>query len=587
MAPSRFLERQVQISVLDQLAKELKLGKHEDWYQFDRDTLVSKYPSLKGMFTASDGSISRLMMSAYPEKNWKIYRFRAVPSGYWNDASKHRNFFNDVAAELGIKNYEDWYKVRAFTIKDLGGAGLLRHYSNCLAKALQTIFPDHDWKLWNFDIVPRGFWNDKANQLAFFEDIAKKLNVKKWEDWYRVEISDVKQLGGEYLLHRYYHNVLLHALRAVYPEAPFLFWKFDEYPSSEWESLANQKLFLDFLFQKLSLKQTQDWYGVSSEVVTKFGGGGLLRMYDDNLLRALAAVYPGEDWQGLQYPPSFWEDANNQRQFLDKLGRQLKIKRWEDWYDKSRQDFVDNGGWPLLHKYGDSHIRALAAVYPEHKWQAWKFASVPKGYWDDDANVMQAVAALSEEIGIEQISDWKMLTPTQLDSLGMGTLRKKYGGVLALLQKLFPSHSWERVHSKKVQYVMFRNVRMLFPEAADVHLDYQHLGMLYTATNKPMELDVYVPSLKIAFEYQGAQHFDQSASYFGAAEQLLKRDEEKRVACKKQNITLIEVPYWWDQTFQSLAATVRELRPDLVTENKLRGAKPIPKEKPKERQDPP
>jgi hypothetical protein len=29
---------------------------------------------------------------------------------------------------------------------------------------------------------------------------------------------------------------------------------------------------------------------------------------------------------------------------------------------------------------------------------------------------------------------------------------------------------------------------------------------------------------------------------------------------------LIEVPYWWDRTFDSLAATVYSQRPDLFTE---------------------
>ena len=69
----------------------------------------------------------------------------------------------------------------------------------------------------------------------------------------------------------------------------------------------------------------------------------------------------------------------------------------------------------------------------------------------------------------------------------------------------------------------------------------------------------------------------------GSPEAQQQRDEEKREACKQRNITLIEVPYWWDRSKSSLVATVLKNRPDLegllrnqVTDN----AKPIPDEYP-------
>jgi hypothetical protein len=35
---------------------------------------------------------------------------------------------------------------------------------------------------------------------------------------------------------------------------------------------------------------------------------------------------------------------------------------------------------------GNSLSKALAAAYPEHKWEVWKFSQVPKGFWKDDNN---------------------------------------------------------------------------------------------------------------------------------------------------------------------------------------------------------
>ena len=42
------------------------------------------------------------------------------------------------------------------------------------------------------------------------------------------------------------------------------------------------------------------------------------------------------------------------------------------------------------------------------------------------------------------------------------------------------------------------------------------------------------------------------------------RDQEKKEACQRQNITLIHVPFWWDHKATSLAATIAQHRPDVL-----------------------
>ena len=56
-------------------------------------------------------------------------------------------------------------------------------------------------------------------------------------------------------------------------------------------------------------------------------------------------------------------------------------------------------------------------------------------------------------------------------------------------------------------------------------------------------LDVYIPSLKIAFEYQGIQHF-KPIHYFGGEQkfkELQERDLRKAALCKKNGVRII---YW-------------------------------------------
>lgn len=78
-----------------------------------------------------------------------------------------------------------------------------------------------------------------------------------------------------------------------------------------------------------------------------------------------------------------------------------------------------------------------------------------------------------------------------------------------------------------------------------------HPRVKLPSSNRPMQLDVFIPSKSLAFEYQGIQHF-QEVGVFNPARTYQQRDEEKRVLCASNDIKLIEVPYWWNRTQQSL-----------------------------------
>ncbi len=90
-----------------------------------------------------------------------------------------------------------------------------------------------------------------------------------------------------------------------------------------------------------------------------------------------------------------------------------------------------------------------------------------------------------------------------------------------------------------------------------------------------MQLDVFVPELSLAFEYQGRQHFE-DVFRFAPQKHYADRDLEKRIACKYANITLIEVPYWWDMELSSLQATIHKARPDIMEAGTGQPIQPTP-----------
>tara|TARA_Y100000034_G_scaffold126705_1_gene178347 strand:- start:5106 stop:5891 length:786 start_codon:yes stop_codon:yes gene_type:complete len=80
------------------------------------------------------------------------------------------------------------------------------------------------------------------------------------------------------------------------------------------------------------------------------------------------------------------------------------------------------------------------------------------------------------------------------------------------------------------------------------------------ATNQNLELDGYSPKLKIAFEYNGKQHY-QPVDIFGGESSFksqIRRDELKKQLCKNNNIKLIIIPYFWNGTESEIIKILQE-----------------------------
>lgn len=150
-----------------------------------------------------------------------------VPIGYWDDLNTHKLFLESESKRLGIKEMEDWYKIKASDLFPNGGRNLMKSFYQVLfiffnkqkgshINLLMAVYPHYRWKPWKFEKVPAHYWQNMKNQRDFFDDIYKyshdysflklqrELNLKTWEDWYQVTWQDVVKHGGYSLMKNHY-----------------------------------------------------------------------------------------------------------------------------------------------------------------------------------------------------------------------------------------------------------------------------------------------------------------------------------------------------------------------------------------------
>lgn len=133
----------------------------------------------------------------FPEHNWEIWRFSAVPKGWWTHEENLRAYMKWLAPQLKIAKPEDWYKVHYNNLTEMKGRMMLRQWNYSLADICTRAFPGHVFLPWKFSQLPVGWWESTKNKRQFFEWAAKELKYNKLEDWYNVSHAQLQELIGE------------------------------------------------------------------------------------------------------------------------------------------------------------------------------------------------------------------------------------------------------------------------------------------------------------------------------------------------------------------------------------------------------
>jgi len=224
--------------------------------------------------------------------------------------------------------------------------------------------------------------------------------------------------------------------------------------------LANQRAFLDALGAQLGVSsgEPSGWYGVSTQAVLEAGGAGLLARYGRSLSAALASVYPEQRWDALRFthrPRHHWRSLDHQRDFLDSLATRLghSPAHRDAWYTVTAATVAAHGGAGLLDRYRGSLHALLSSVYPDHPWDALRFAKAPQRYWAAIERQRAFLDGIAQRLGFDarDTRAWYGITARRVAELGGGGLLDRYHDSLAAaLEAAYPELPWERAQFSTV-----------------------------------------------------------------------------------------------------------------------------------------
>lgn len=248
---------------------------------------------------------------------------------------------------------------------------------------------------------------------------------------------------------------------------------------------------------------------------------------------------------------------------MDMLGCVFDVKLFVDWRKVGAPEMKAHGGKSLLNQYGKV-IDILMKVYPEFQWHPFNRSGM-RNIWTPSIQE-EFIKQMTDKFKISNESDWYRLSSKQLKRIT--NRHVPWDQLIHILRVNFPNISWDtkkfkRKNKRAQQRLLYAKILELFPNEQVIE-EYNH-KIITRQSGVSVKFDIFVPKYSLAFEYQGEQHYmDIPKAGFSALSQRQERDKEKEELCREHGITLITIPYWWDESLESIENSIREKHPSIL-----------------------
>jgi len=275
--------------------------------------------------------------------------------------------------------------------------------------------------------------------------LGQRLGFTHLEDWYPVTLKHFTANRGTGLLHRFSDSPMA-ALKDYRPDHEWLEWRFRKVPGRFWQQRINRRRYLKWLGQQLGFRQQKDWYQLTRHHLEARHGRRLLSLFKSSPLAIMQDCFPQQqwlEWRFCQVPGRFWRNPRNRHRCMNWLGKQLRIRRLEDWYQVSPQQFRKCDGGGLLAWFEESPSAVLKDYRPHYPWLEWRFSQVPAGFWDARTNRARYLGWLGHQLGFCRIEDWYTISYDDITQRHGARLLQKFGdSPIAVVRDYHPTYDW-------------------------------------------------------------------------------------------------------------------------------------------------
>ena len=525
---------------MGKLYRKLKLKKISDFKKISkRKFQINGGQSLYETYYRGD--LLSLLSSIYPNYPWYIIEDE-IENIIFNvkDIKVQQNFMENLFYQFKLIDLGDWIYFSQYNIKLYGGKNLLEEYDYNMKILLITIYPNYPWPfLKTKNISMKNFFKSIDNQRQFMSKLYKKFRLKSLEDWKKIKKKDIILAGGKSIVSIYkfsYPNLLI----SIYPNYPWIF----EPPKIQnvvkyFQSFENQQEYMEQLFITLNLKTLDDWLNISNEIIKKNRGMQLLRIYK-RMKILLRTIYPNYPWK-LTFLANKLKKTNqtiilNHRRIIDNLFIKFKFNELSDWLRIKRNIIWNDGGGRILKRYNKDLKLILLTFYPNYPWD----------FINNHGSIKIKIKQWIINYLITKKSDWYRIP-------------ELHTKVYSRLKQFYHDERWEKnlffSRKKLAQRVLFINTQKIYPTLLIIE-DYFHPKLI---CDNNLQLDIFIPALQLALEYQGEQHYDDLPAAFGGntIDLSIERDELKENLARENSINIIYIPYWWDKSLSSLKSSLQ------------------------------
>lgn len=525
-------DKKRQREIMEKLFSRLELHSLEDWLTISKSTLQKAKSHINQLYYYTD--FNQFLSIIYPNFPWRFEKDRI--NKYKGDIENQRVHMAQLYEILNLTSLDDWLQVPMKRFKQHGMGWLLQVYENDVLKLLTTLYPSHSWNQL-LKYKSNTYFKSLSNQRKFMLRLYKHLKLDSLEGFYNLSRKVLRQHGAQSLIKYYYKSDIKRMLSTIYPNFP---WEFDNLRYNS-NSIETQRQRLNFMFKKLNLQSFDDWVHVSKATFIRNGLQSLVyHYYGSNKRRLLSTVYPNYPWEFDISKGSllFFRSWENQRLFMNSLFHKLKLQNLSDFTSLTRKKFAKNGALRLIKAYSNDLRKMLSTIYPNFPISV--FQQSP-----DHQKIKQLMMMNLIRVKI----DWYRIS------------NNANFHVPRLLRRYYSDEKWSKSaftcrNKKSKQRILFISAQRLYP----THFAFENYKHPYFNIDRSsfhcLELDIFLPTLNIAFEYQGRQHFDDIPQHFNFSPAYLLSDSLKITLSNTYNIRLIHIPYWWDLSVDSLQHTI-------------------------------